>query len=154
MKKVMLYLSLAMSVIYVVAVALMIVMQDVVRKASGWNVEETIFLLPVTDIAICIVTLVITAAFSILLLKRGQDVQANIETAVIILFSIFIVFLPWIGNLLFIPQYNYYVYSMGSDGVAAYSVLHSSITGCGPFLVFAMLLLIIHAGISLGRRGR
>lgn len=154
MKKVMLYLSLVMSVIYAVAVVLMIVLQDAVRKASGWNVEETTFLLPVTDIVVCIVTLVITAAFSIILLKKGKDVQANMETAVMILFSIFIVFLPWIGNLLFIPQWNYYVYSMGADGVAAYNVLHSSITGCSPLLVFAMLLLIIHAGISLGRKGR
>lgn len=155
MKKAMLYISLIMSAVYAVAVCLVVALQETIRSAAGMSEEmEMDFLIPVWDLFICLIVLVAAIAFGVLLLRAAERMQMNVETAAVIVLSILIVLMPWIFGLGYVVQFRYYGYSIGAYGAAAYSLIHQGITGCNPLLVFAMLLQIIHAGISLGKKGR
>ncbi len=155
MKKAMLYISLIMSVIYAVAVGLVIVLQEPIRNAQGifWE-SEVPFMIPVPNLFICIVMIAAAIVFDILLQRAVDDIRANIETVAVVVFSILIVLMPWISNLTMAMQVRYYSYTAGAMEVAACSILQQGIAACNPILAFSMLLQIIHAGISLGRKGR
>ena len=155
LKKVMLYLSLIMAVVYATAVCLVIVLQEPIRNAQGLNGEgEFPFIIPVPMLIICIVMTAAVVIFNILLMRAAEDMRSNMETAAMIVLSVFIVLMSWIFNLGILIQLPYYMYSVGAMGVAAYNVLQQGITACNPVLVFSMLLQVVHAGISLGRKGR
>lgn len=155
MKKAMLYISLIMSVVYAVTVGLVIALQEPIRNAQGiYGESEVPFMIPVPNIFICIVMIAAAIVFNILLQRAVDDIRTNIETVVVIVFSVLIVLMPWIFNLAMVMQVRYYSLTAGAMEVAACSVLQQGITACNPFLVLAMLLQIIHAGISLGKKGR
>lgn len=155
MKKAMLYISLIMSVIYAVAVILVIALQESIMNAWGISGESEVpFMIPVTNLFICIVMIAATIVFNILLQRAVDDIRTNIETVVMVVFSILIVLMPWISSLTMAMQVRYYSYTAGAMAIAACSVLQQGIAGCNPILVFSMLLQIIHAGISLGKKGR
>ncbi len=154
MKKAMLYISLIMSVIYAVAVGLVIALQEPIRNAQG-ILAEAPFMLPVPGLFVCIVMLAAVIVFAVLLLRADDNnMRAHMETAAVVVFSVLIVLMPWIFALVSVMQVRYYSYTAGAMGVAAYGVLQQGIATCNPFLVFAMLLQIIYAGISLGKKGR
>lgn len=153
MKKAMLYISLIMSGIYAVAVCFVIALQELLRNAQGFK-EQVPFIIPVPSVFLTIIMVMMVVVFDILLLRSADDMRTHIETAAVVVLSVFMVFMPWIFNLGMIIQVRYYAYSIGAMGVAAYNLLHQGITACNPILVFSMLLQIVYAGISLGRKGR
>lgn len=155
MKRAMLYISLIMSVVYAVAVGFVIALQGPIRKAQGfiYDYEEAPFMLPVPVLFICIVMIAAAIVFAVLLLRADYNMRVHMETAAVIVFSVLIVLMPWIFNLVMVMQVRYYSYTVGAMGVAAYSVLQQGIAACNPLLVFAMLLQVIYAGISLGKKG-
>lgn len=113
------------------------------------------FILPVAGLFVCIVMLAAVIVFAVLLLRADDNnMQAHMETAAVVVFAVLIVLMPWIFALLSVIQVQYYSNTAGAMGVAAYSVLQQGIAACNPILVFSMLLQIIYAGISLGRKGR
>lgn len=155
MKKPILYISLAMSAIYAVAVCLCVVFQKALISGLGGFRAEVDFMIPVADLCSCVIMVVLAVALNLLLLRAADDMRMNMEMAALIVFSILIIFMPWIFSLEQAMQFRYYAYLSGAEVAAAYSVIHMGIaTGCNPLLVFSMLLQTIHAGISLGRKGR
>lgn len=156
MKKAMLYISLIMSAIYAVAVSLVIALQAPIRNAQGFYAEaEAPFIIPVPGLFVCIVMLAAVIVFDVLLLREDDNnMRAHMETTVVAMFSVLIVLMPWIFGLVSVIQVRYYSYTVGAMGVAAYGVLQQGIAACNPVLVFAMLLQVIYAGISLGKKGR
>ena len=153
MKKAMLYISLIMSVIYAVAVGLVIALQEPLRNRQGIQAEVP-FIIPVPGLFVCVVMIAAAVVFDILLLRAVDDMRTHIETAAVVVFSVLIVIMPWIFNLVMAIQMYFYAYSVGAVGVAAYNLLQLGMAACNPVLIFAMLLQVIYAGISLGKKGR
>lgn len=155
MKKPMLYLSLAISVIYALAVCLVVVFQKALIRGLGDFRAEVPFMVPMADLCSCMIMAVLAVVLNLLLLRAADDMRTNMEMAALVVFSVLIIFMPWISNLGQAIQFRYYAYLFSAEAAAAYSLIHIGIVaGCNPFLVFAMLLQIIYAGISLGRKGR
>lgn len=150
MKKTILHISLIMSIIYAAAVCLAVVLQKAFMKGQGIMEEGMPFIVPSAEMLACAVMTAVSVIFYVLLLRVWDDMRTHMETTALVVHSILIVLMPWIFNLGAVIQFRYYAYSIGVNGVTAYSVVSRMIAGCNPLLVFSMLLQVIYAGITLG----
>ncbi|MBP3421699.1 MAG: hypothetical protein J6K37_05465 [Lachnospiraceae bacterium] len=154
MKKIMLYSSIVMSVFYFVIVSLIIVGQEGIVPILNPYAEETI---PMSafgvEFILTVIRTVLVVLFAILLLQKAQSASAKVETIALILFTIMIVFSPWINNLgmIFVQTQ---MAMQSTDLLASYALMTNLIGGAGVVLSFAQILLLIYAGISLGRKER
>ncbi len=152
MKKIMLYISLAMSVLYILAVGITVAAQDSIKVQYGIQME-TPFIIPVEDLITSGVLTAITIVFAVLLMRVGNAPRATIEMVTLIVLVVVLVGTPFLENIAAVVQNMRYA-AQGTAQLATYSVIRSSMGWCKPILTFAQLLLIIFAAISLGRTER
>lgn len=151
-----LHISFILSVIYAGAVALVIVLQRPIENALGiLRVIELPFVIPVSIIFVCIMMIAATIVINILLRRAVDDTRTNIEKVAMVVLSILIVLMPLIFNLSMAMQASYYYRIVGAMGreFEACGFIQQGINICNRILILAMLLQIIHAGISLGKKG-
>lgn len=152
MKKIMLYISLAASVLYILAVAMVVSAQDSIKVQYGVEME-TPFMIPAEDLIISGVLAAITIVLAILFIRIGNTSRATIEIVTLIVLVVILVGTPFLENIA-VVMCNMRYAMQGTAQLATYSVIRSAMGWCRPILTFAQLLLIIFAGISLGRKER
>lgn len=152
MKKIMLYISLAMSVLYILAVVMVVMAQDSIKVQYGIQFE-TPFTIPTEDLIVSCVFAAITIVFAILLMRAENAMKTTVEISALIVLVVVFVGAPFLENIA-VVMHNIHYASRGTEQLAAYSVVRSAMGWCRPILIFAQVLLITYAGISLGRKER
>lgn len=152
MKKIMLYISLAASVLYILAVTIAVATQDSIKIQYGLPME-TPFIVPMEDLILCAVLAIITIVLAILLMRIENVPRTTVEVVTLIILIVVLVGSPFLENIAAVIWNAHYA-AQGTAQLAAYSVIRSSMGWCKPILIFSQLLLITFAGISLGRKER
>ncbi len=151
MKKAMLYGSIVMTVIYAVALFIVIAFQKMFQSAYGGS-ESLPFVLPMTDIVIKGIGILVVLGMAVLLLKFSERGEVQGEIPVIVINILWLTCGNWVAMVINMMNNMRYARLSGADTLASYSVLHMLMNSCGPLLIFAQLLLLLYAGISLGRK--
>ncbi|MBQ8189698.1 MAG: hypothetical protein IJZ44_07975 [Lachnospiraceae bacterium] len=152
MKRIMLYISLVASALYILLVVITVAAQDNIKMQYGLRME-TPFIVPVEDLILCAVLAMITIVLAILLMRIENVPRTTIEVVTLIVLMVVLVGSPFLENIVAII-WNMHYSMQGTEQLAAYSVIRSAMEWCRPILTFAQLLLITYAGISLGRKER
>ena len=152
MKRIMLYISLVASALYILLVVITVAAQDNIKMQYGL-LMETPFIVPVEDLALCAVLAMITIVLAILLMRIENVPRTTIEVVTLIVLMVVLVGSPFLENIVAVI-WNMHYSMQGTEQLAAYSVIRSSMGWCKPILMFSQLLLITFAGISLGRKER
>lgn len=149
MKKAMLYGSMVMSVVYALALAVVITFQDVFRPVYG--ASGLPFVLPVSDIVRETIVILAVLCMAVFLLKFSENGNIRGEIPVIVINILWLTCGSWVTAVMNVMDNMRYA-AAGAEMMASYAMMRLIMGNCRPFLVFAQLLLILYAGISLGRK--
>lgn len=150
MKKILLHVSLAFTVAYVLLSAAVLAFQRELKYL--WGVSEEVVasdVYPLLQIAGVVVTAAIAILFYFLLLNAEKSLKAWAETTAVVVLTAVLLVSPYLllaGNVVengILAQY-------GPSMIANYSVLSSLLSIVRPLSYVPYLLMIIFSGISIG----
>lgn len=148
MKKI-LYGSIVMSIIYALVLVGTVVFQKGIRSVSANG--DLPFVLPMSALLPEIMILLIVLAMALFLLNFSERDNRRGEIPVIVINILWLTCGSWITAYINVME-NIRYGTAGTEMLASYSILYAAMGKCRPFLVFAQLLLILYAGISLGEK--